>query len=180
MLAESLDDLTGLVLVQEQLHIEAFVAEFSVEALPVGIFPGAARLDVEGLNVLPSQPLLQGSGNELGTIVATQELGSALLSDEDFQDLSDLACIEGAGHFNGQALAGELIDHRQQSQLLAVDTAVLEKVVGPNVVGKLGLLRDFAQAPPTSSLGSLAQRQTPQLPESVDPLGIDRIALPSQ
>jgi hypothetical protein len=50
--------------------------------------------------------------------------------------------IERAGDFDGQAFPCELIDHGQQPQFLSVGTAVLQKVVGPNVVGKLGLLRD--------------------------------------
>jgi hypothetical protein len=43
------------------------------------------------LDTLVSQPLLQGLGNKLGTLVTAQELGSGVLSDEDFQDSDDLA-----------------------------------------------------------------------------------------
>ena len=77
-----------------------------------------------------------------GPLSLRKNCGAPVLSDEDFQDSDHLPSIEGAGDFNGQALASELIDHGQQPQLLAVDTGVLEKVVGPNMVGKLGLLRD--------------------------------------
>src|SRR5262245_48853431 len=48
------------------------------------------------------------------------------------------------------------------------------------MIGKRGPLRNRTQAAPTLSLGSLAQRQPQLLPQSQDPLGIDRLALASQ
>ena len=77
VLAEVLDDPVGLVSIQEQLHVEALIAELAVEAFPVSVLPGAAWLDVEGCNALVPQPLLQGLGDELGTVVTAQELRSA-------------------------------------------------------------------------------------------------------
>jgi hypothetical protein len=142
MLAEIFDDLTGLVSVQEQLHIQAFIAKFSVEGFREGVLPRAARLDIEGCNALVRQPLLQGLGDELGTVVTAQEPRGAVLCDQEFQHSDHLTGIERAGNLNGQALTGKLIDDRQQPQLLPVEAGIFEKVVGPNVVGELCLLGD--------------------------------------
>lgn len=101
MLAEDFDDLMGVVSVQEQLHIEALIAKLSGEGFRASVLPGAAGLDIEALDPLVSQPLLQGLGDELGTIVTAQELGSAVLRDEDFQDSDHLTRIEGSGDFDG-------------------------------------------------------------------------------
>ena len=53
----------------EDFSVEEFVSEFSVEALDVTVLPGAARLDEQSLDTQPREPLPDGFGHELGSVV---------------------------------------------------------------------------------------------------------------
>ena len=51
------------------LAVEAFVAEAGVERLDKAVLPRARRSDVDGLDVLRSQPALEFLGDELRAVV---------------------------------------------------------------------------------------------------------------
>ena len=50
------------------------------------------------------------------------------------QDMQDVLAVELTIHMDGQALSAELIDDREHSERLAVVGAVLDEVVGPDMV----------------------------------------------
>ena len=56
----------------------------------------------------------------------------------DRQHVDDVDRLEPAGYPNGQALVGELVDDVGQSDFVPIMGALLEKVIGPYVVGPLG------------------------------------------
>ena len=65
----------------EELPIEAFIAELVMEAFDVAIFPWGARRDVEGLDSLIREPILDGVGDELRAIVASDVIGCSVALD---------------------------------------------------------------------------------------------------
>jgi hypothetical protein len=64
-------------------------------------------------------------------------LGHATQDEQVGQDVDDVDRLEPAGYPNGQALVGELVDDVEQSDFAPVMGALLEEVVGPDVVGAL-------------------------------------------
>ena len=62
VLAPLLNDDLGFLETVEDLPVEQFVAEFSVEAFAIAILPRASGLDVEGLGTDVCQP----DANDLG------------------------------------------------------------------------------------------------------------------
>ena len=48
----------------EEFSIEALDAETAVEAFGISVLPRAARIDVDGLDLVFSQPVLDGTGNK--------------------------------------------------------------------------------------------------------------------
>ena len=54
------------------------------------------------------------------------------------QSLEHVGRVEPALDPDRQGLAGELVDHAQHPELASIVCAVLDKVIGPDVVGPLG------------------------------------------
>ena len=73
LLSILLDDDDGFAPRRKPLHVEAFVAKLSIEALVQAVLPRLAWRDVGRLDALFLQPILDGLGDELGTIVAADE-----------------------------------------------------------------------------------------------------------
>src|SRR4051794_26191487 len=69
-----------------------------------------------------------------------------------------------AGDVNGQALAGELVDHRQALDLLSGGSGVKHEVVRPQDVG-----RNWCQWPRTSCCNAPARPTARQLQASLAP-----------
>ena len=67
-----LDHYSCFVEIEQHLPEEALVAETAVEALDVGVLPGASRLDVDSLDLVPSEPLLDLVSDEFGAVVTAQ------------------------------------------------------------------------------------------------------------
>ena len=65
-------------------------------------------------------------------------LGNATQDEQIGQDVDDVDRLEPARHANGEAFVGELVDDVEQANFAPVMDALLEKVVGPNVIGPLG------------------------------------------
>src|SRR6202035_6190993 len=69
--------------------------------------------------------------------------------------VDDVDRLEPAGDPNGQALVGELVDDVEQAELAAIMGALLDKVVGPDMVGTLRSQPDARSViePQPSTLG---------------------------
>ena len=65
------DDLS-LDAVAEPLHVQALVAELSVETLVGAVLPGFSARDVRRLDTFLGDPLQDDCGHELWTIVVTR------------------------------------------------------------------------------------------------------------
>jgi hypothetical protein len=62
-------------------------------------------------------------------------LGNPTQDEQVGEEIDDVDRFEPAGHPDGQALMGKIVDDVEQADLAPVMGALLEKVVRPDVVG---------------------------------------------
>ena len=74
-------------------------------------------------------------------------LGHAAQDEQVGQHVDDVNRLEPAGYPYGQALVGELVDDVEQADFAPVMGALLEEVVGPDMVGPLGSEPDARPIP---------------------------------
>src|SRR6516165_2372354 len=124
----------GLAESVEDFAVEQLVAQAGVEALDVAVLPGAAPLDVSGLGTDNPDPFLYCLGEELRSVVGPDVSGNALQDEEVGQNVDHL---ELAGDTDRQAFMGELVEHVEHPVLASLVGAVLDKVVGPDMIALL-------------------------------------------
>ena len=91
------------------------------------------------------------------------------------QDLEHVGRVQSALHHDRQGLAGELVDHAQHPELATVVRAMLDEVIGPDVVRPLRPQPDagsVVQPEPTPLRLSCRRLQPLPPPDPLDPLGI--------
>src|SRR5690606_25165485 len=77
----------------EDLAVEEFVAQASIEALDVAILPWASGCDVGSLRPDGGDPVLHGRGDELRAVVGTDVLRHAA-QDEQVSDRTSMTSVE--------------------------------------------------------------------------------------
>ena len=177
--APALDDDLRLAQGVEDLAVEQLVAEPGIEALDIAVLPRAARLDVGGLGADRGDPLLHGLGDELRAVVGTDVAGHAAQDEQVRQDVDDVDRLEPAGDPDRQALVGELVDDVEHAELPSVVGAVLDEVVGPDVIAALGPQPDAGAViqPEPAAFRLLAGDLQPLAsPDPLDPLVVDQPA----
>ena len=109
--------------------------------------------------------------------------GNAAQDEQVRQRVDDVDGFEPAGDTDGQALVGELVDDVEHADLAPIMGAVLDEVVGPDVIAVLG---------PEPDAGAVVQPETTALrlpggnlqplasPDPLDPLVVDEPAGPAQ
>src|SRR5690606_28293888 len=132
--APLLDDHARLDSRAEPLEAQALIAQPSVEALVGAVLPRFAGIDVGDLDLGLDDPLQDRLADELRSVVGTKHGGRSTLAHEPRQHLDDSPGADAAGHVDGQALPGELVDHGQALDLLAIGAGVEDEVVGPDAV----------------------------------------------
>ena len=148
--APGFDDDSGLSAGAKPLHREALVAQLAVEALIRAVLPRLAGFDVRRVDLGVGDPLQDGARYELRPIVRSNDLRCAMPADQTAQHFDDPHGANGAGHIDGQALPGVLVDDRQALEFLAVGTGVEDEIIGPDLVAHAG-----CQWPGTSSRHAL-------------------------
>ena len=137
VLAPLLDQHTGLGQRVERLARQQLVAELAVEALHIPVLPGAAWFDVCRLGAEPGDPRLDGRGHELRPVVGADVRRRATADKQVGQHVDHLGRAQPALHPDRQALAAELVDHVEGAELAALACAILDEVVGPDMVGPI-------------------------------------------
>ena len=103
------------------MDIEAFIAKPTVEAFDKCVLDGFTGFDVLHFDILLSGPLHEMQACKLGPVVADKRFG--LLSSMReciFEGARHARRSERACHFERHALSGIFIEHRQQSNAVAV------------------------------------------------------------
>lgn len=137
MLSSAFDEDGCLPKGVEDFLVEQLVPELVVEAFVVAILPWRSGLDLERLHADPAQPVTDGMGGELGTIVATDVIGRAVPLEQLGEDSKDVIAPELALDMDRQALAAVLVDHRQHAERPPVMRTISHKVVAPHVASVL-------------------------------------------
>jgi len=183
MPAPALDDDLRLAQRIEDLAVEKFVAQASIEALDEAVLPWAGGSDVGRLCPDGADPILHGFGDELGAVVGTDVLGNAAPDEQIRQRVDDVDRLQSSRHPNGQALVGELVDDVEHADFASIMGAVLDKVVGPDVVAPLRPEPDARSViQPQASAFRLPGGDLQPLtsPDPLNPLVIDQPAGPAK
>src|SRR6516164_8509100 len=140
----------------ENLAVEQLIAKAGVEALDKAVLPGAAPLDVGSVGTDTPDPFLHRLGDELRSVVGPDVSGNAPQDEEVGQNVDHIDRLELAGDTDRQPFVAELVEHVEHPIPASIMGAVLDKVVGPDMIG---LLRRDLQ--PLAS------------PDTLDPLVVD-------
>jgi len=165
----------------EDLTVEPFITEFAIEALDVTVFPRAARLNKERLNIKVFEPLANNSGRELGTVIRANMLRRAMLNKEIREATQDIIRLQASLNDNSQTLPTILINHRQYLNGPPIMGAVCHKVISPDMV---------PMGRPKTNTGAVMKPKTPSFhlllgnfesllpPDPLHPLVVDSKTLP--
>ena len=173
------DDDLGLPQRVEDFTVEQFITQACVEAFDVTILPGAAWCDVSGLCADRCDPLLHSLGHELRPIVGPDVARHATQDEEIGQHIIHIDGLELAGNPDHQTFVGELINHVEHSIFPSIVGAILDKVVGPDVITVLGTQPDAGsiRQPKPAALGLfMGDLQPLASPDPLDPLVVDNPA----
>jgi len=77
-------------------------------------------------------------GHELRTVIGPDVAGHATKDEQVRQDVDHINRLEPAVDADRQALMGELVDHVEHAVFAAIMGAILDEVVGPDVIGMRG------------------------------------------
>src|SRR6185436_13254862 len=146
--------------------------------------PRAAPLDVGGLGTDSRDPVLHCLGDELRSVVGPDVNGNAPQDEQVGQNIDHSDRLELAGDTDRQTFMGELVEHVEHPILASIVGAVLDKVVGPDMIALLRAqpnARSVGQPQP-AALGLLRWDLQPLTsPDTLDPLVVNYPArLPQQ
>jgi hypothetical protein len=175
----ALDHNLGLAQAVEELAVQQLVPEPGAEALDEAVLPWAARGDVGGLGADGRDPFLDRLGHELGAVLGADMARHATQDEQIGQDIDHVRGLELASDPDRQALVRELVDEVEHAVLSSIVSAVLDKVVRPDVVRALGPQPEAGpvRQPEPAALGLLLgdlQPLTP--PDPLHPLVVDHPA----
>src|SRR5262245_56137625 len=176
MTPPAFDDDLCLAQSEEDFAVEQFVAQAGVEALDVAVLPRAPSVDVSGLGTDRSDPVLHGLGDELRSVVGADVSGNAPQDEEIGQNVDDIDRLELAGDTDRQAFMGKLVEHVEHPIPASIVGAVLDKVVGPDVIAVLRPqpdARSVRQPEPAALRLLMGDLEPLASPDTLDPLVVD-------
>ena len=179
VLAPPFDDDPGLLQRVENLAVEQLVAKLRVEALAIAVLPRAAGHDVGRSRPDSGNPLTHRPGNELWAVVGTNVAGHAAQDEQVGKRVDHVDGFQLPSDPDRQAFPGELVDDVEHSEAPSVVGAVLNEVVGPDMVGMFRAKPDAGVlvAPEPPALGLLVRNLQPLAsPDPLDPLTVYRPA----
>ena len=172
----ALDDDLGLAQTVEDLAIEQLIAKAGVEALDVAVLPRTAPLDIGSLGADSGDPSLDSLGDELRSVVGPDMTRNAAQDEQLGQNVDDIDCFELAGDTGRQAFVGKLINDIEHPISASIVGAVLDKIVGPDVITVLRPqpdARSVGQPEPASFGLFIGDLQPLASPDALDPLVVD-------
>src|SRR5580658_5155170 len=175
----ALDDDLGFTQRVEDLAVEQLIAQASIKAFDEAILPRAAGGDVCRLCADRGDPLPHRGGEELRPVIGANVFRRAAPDEQVREEIDNIDRFEPAGHSNGQAFMGELVDDIEQPDFATVMGALLDKVVRPDVIGAFRPQPDARSVsqPQPAALGLSGRNLQPLAsPDPLDPLVIDQPA----
>ena len=127
----------GLLQCVEDLAVEQFVTQFTVEAFAIAVLPWASRFDVSGLGSDRSNPIPESLSDKLRAVVGTYMRRNAPRDEQLAQGLDDVGGLEFPCHTDSQALSGELVENAQHPEGFAIVGTVSDEVIRPDMIRPL-------------------------------------------
>ena len=174
-----LDDYLRLAATAEPFHAQAFVAEsplkLSSEPFCHGLPGSISAVWMPAISSHSRIALLTNSGRcrNAGARCAT-------FADQSGKHFDHTAGTDAAGDIDGQALAGELVDHGEALQALAVGAVVEQEVVSPDVVRPRGRQRTGTGARRAATWPPSRQLQACKTPEAMRTMSTHVMPLTAQ
>lgn len=168
------DDLCLLERV-EDFTVEQFVTELRIEALAIAVFPRTARHDVGGLGTHRRDPFPQCLGDELRPVVGPNMRRDAAQDEQVGKHVDDIDGLQLSLDPDGNAFARELVDHIEHADFPAIVCAILDEVVGPDMVWIFRPKPDtraVVQPQPTAFGLPVRHLQPLPPPDAFDPLDV--------
>ena len=160
----------------EDLAIEQLIAKAGVEALDLAVLPRTAPLDIGSLGADSGDPSLDSLGDELRSVIGPDVTGTAAQDEQVGQNVDDIDCFELAGDTDRQAFVGKLVNDIEHPISASIVGAVLDKIVGPDVIAVLRPqpdARSVGQPEPASFGLFIGDLQPLASPDALDPLVVD-------
>ena len=137
VLAPLLNDDGGLLQAVEDLSVEQFITQFSVEGFAVAVLPWASGCDVQRLRPELCKPAAHDLCCHFRAIVGSDVFRDALGEHHIGHGLDDAKTVDPSSHPDRKALPGELVDQRHQSEFSSVMGLCLDEVVAPHMIAML-------------------------------------------
>ena len=157
------------VSVQSLLLVEALVPEATVEAPDEAVLPGAARIGINGLDLVLCQPALHFFSDKLRAVVTPQEHGRTVFLDGSLQPGEHVNGPQGTLGPKHVTLSGVLIEDGEHLESAAAYRGIADEVPGPHVPA----VRGFGGQPggdPTAHDLALGRRHAQSIgtPQALD------------
>lgn len=168
---------------REFFAVQTLVAQPSVEALDVPVLPWTAWLNKARTNVDGSQKVTDATRDELGAVVAPNELGNASDREQIRQGLDKVSSREFAANLQGDAFSCVFIDDYEHLQRTTIDRSVEDEINRPDVVFVLGLAASdtaFRGTKTPSFHGLFRHFQAFLSPETIDAFRVHTPSLASK
>ncbi len=127
-----LDDDFRFAPISEPAHVQAFIAEPTIERFIDAVLPRFAWLDECRPDSCRLEPILQRLGNELRAIVRADMHGSTMKCNQASDFIDDAACADRALHVDGERLLLVLVNYVESTATTA-DLLARQNVLNPAV-----------------------------------------------
>ena len=131
------DDPPGLCERSEDMLVEAFVAQLSIERLNKRILNRFARRNIVQLGARLFDPAQHSSARQLGPVVRDDRQRPALQIAKSIQFPDDPGARQGWVHDARQTFSREVVDDVENAKAATVIEGILHKVQRPPLVGAL-------------------------------------------
>jgi len=118
----------------EDFAVQQFIPHSCVKAFDVSVLPRGAWRDVSRLSANSRYPIADGVSYELWAVVRTNEVRHTAHDEEVGQRINHVRGIEAPFDTDCQTFTAELIKYVQCTESLSIVSAVMHKVIRPDMV----------------------------------------------
>lgn len=118
----------------EDLAVQAFISEFSIEAFTIAVFPRTSRLDVERLHIQFAKPIPYGLSDKLWSIVRTNVLRRSVTDEELAEHMEYVLAVELSPDMDRKAFPCIFINDAQHAERSSIVRSIHHEVITPDMV----------------------------------------------
>src|SRR5262249_42749354 len=129
---------SGVVERDELMHVQALVAQASVERLDESVLYGFAGPDEVELDAALIRPVLERSGGELRAVIDGDRARDRAAAEDSIEGDGHGAARHGGGDLQQWTLATPLVDYREHPELPSVGQRIVDEIHAPALPGPGG------------------------------------------